>query len=383
VVDLCVNAQHFDRSEMLNQASIQMGGWLGTVSEVRHLKDEDGDNLNRIAIFVRGKMAQEDILSDFSERGVYASYLIGELRMDALDTYDGAGTERDEDAATSSRQRIVEDDPRYRELKKVIGIELKYIQNEWSRLRADEGANRALEIPAVKAWIESLKPKTREKARKWLGKINRIRIDDLDEQKQLIKHAVLAFEFYRVNENLETLERIDDANLATALEIFDELDGLEANLYGQIVQQRIQVIRSLQDKVDDNAREKAIQQYLFDHLWLLDPSWERAESTEVMETRVTSMFEEVDATLTDDERQGRLDIGYRKTAGQHVIIELKRPQRVVTVPELIAQVGKYRSGMKRILVQLGTPYEPVEFVILLGREPREWSDAGWTRSSRP
>src|SRR5207244_4482385 len=163
-----------------------------------------------------------------------------------------------------------------------------------------------------------------------------------------IKHAVLAFEFYRVNENLEALEKINDANLATALEIFHELDGLETNLYGQIVQQRIQVIRTLQDKVDENAREKAIQQYLFDHLWLLDPSWERAESTEVMETRVTSMFEDIDATLTDDERQGRLDIGYRKTAGQHVIIELKRPQRVVTVPELIAQVGKYRSGMKRI-----------------------------------
>src|SRR5262245_41489730 len=108
-----------------------MSGWLGTVSEVRHLMDEDGDNLNRIAIFVRGKMAQEDILSDFSERGVYASYLIGELRVDALDTYDGGGTERDEDAATSSRQRIVEDDPRYQELKKIIGIELKNIQNEW------------------------------------------------------------------------------------------------------------------------------------------------------------------------------------------------------------------------------------------------------------
>ena len=296
--------------------------------------------------------------------------------MDALDTYDGIGTERDEDAATSSRQRIVEDDLRYQNLKKIIGIkELKYIQSEWSRLRADEGANRALEIPAVKVWIESLKPKTREKARKWLGKSIAYVSMTLTSRSNSSNTPCSAFEFYRVHENLEALEKIDDANLATALAIFDELDGLEANLYGQIVQQRIQVIRTLQDKVDENAREKAIQQYLFDHLWLLHPYWERAESTEVMETRVTSLFEDIDATLTDDERQGRLDIGYRKTAGQHVVIELKRPQRVVTIPELIAQVGKYRSGMKRILTHLGTPYEPIEFVVLLGREPREWSDA--------
>ncbi len=133
----------------------QIDGWLGTVKEVRHLRDEDGDNLNRIAIFVRGKMAQEEILSEFSERGVYASYLIGELRIDGLDTYDGPGTTKDDDAATSSRHKIVEDDDRYQGLKRFIGRELKHIQNEWQRLRTEEGAQKALEIPAVKRWIDT------------------------------------------------------------------------------------------------------------------------------------------------------------------------------------------------------------------------------------
>jgi len=199
-------------------------------------------------------------------------------------------------------------------------------------------------------------------------------MDDVGEQKQLIKHAILGFEFYRANENLEALERIDDVNLQIALEIFQALDVLESNLYGQIVHQRIQIIKTLQDKVDENSLEKAIQEYLFNHLWLLDPSWERVESTEVMETRVTKMFAEVEVTLTDDERRSRLDIGYRKSAGQHVIVELKRPERIVRMGELIDQIGKYRSGMKSILTQQGTPYEPIEFVILLGKPPREWGD---------
>ena len=377
VTDLCSNIEiHEDRTSIVQDKSIAIAGWLAVVKEVRHLKDEDGDNLNRIAIFIRGKMAQEDILGDFSERGVYANYLIGELRVDDLDKYDGPGTDQDEDAATSSRQRIVEDDERYQELRRIIGSELKYIQNRWAELRAEEGTKKALEIPEVKAWVDQLKPPIQKKAKKWLGKLNRIRIDEVDEQKQLIKHAVLAFEFYRTNENLEKLENIADDNLQAALDIFEDLDSLESNLYGQIVQQRLKVISTLKEKIDENALEKVIQKYLFDHLWLLEPSWERTEGTEVMETRVQKLFDDVDADLTEEEKKGRLDIKYRKTAGQHVIIELKRPERTVTISEIVKQIEKYTSGMLKLLEAQGAMNEPIEFVLLLGKPPAEWRNTG-------
>jgi len=375
VVALATKAEFTEARPITPEAQgLSISGWLGTVKESRQLKDEEGDNLNRIAIFMRGKMAQEDILADFSERGVYASYLIGELRVEGLDQYDGpgSGTVHDDDAATTSRQKLVEDDERYEIMRAFIGTELKHIQNKWAGLREEDGAKRALEIPAVRAWIDGLKPVVRAKAQKWLGKLNRIKMDDLDEQKQLIKHAVLGFEFYRLHENLDALDAISDDNLLAALDVFQELDGLEANLYGQIVQQRIKVIRTLQEKVDENALEKAIQQYLFGHLWLLDPSWERVESTTVMETRVEAMFADVDATLTEEEKKGRLDIGYRKAAGEHVIVELKRPERVVNQTEMIEQVDKYRSGMMRILEAQGTPHEPIEIVLVLGALPKEY-----------
>lgn len=375
VVNACDAEEIEARDTAVRQCSIAIEGWLGTVREVKHLKDEEGDNLNRIAIFVRGKMAQEDMLSDFSERGVYASYLIGELRVDAFDKYDGHGTEADDDAATSSRQRIVEDDERYRELRETIGHELKHIQKKWAEFRSEEGERKALEIPEVKEWVNDLKPPVRKKAKRWLGKINRIRIDDADEQKEMIKHAVLAFEFHRINENIDKLETIGDENLQVALEIFGELDNLENNLYGQIVQQRIEVIRTLQEKIDENALEKVIQKYLFEHLWLLDPSWERTEGTEVMERSVKRLFDEVDKGLSEEERRARLDIKYRKSAGQHVIIELKRPERIVGILNLLnVQIAKYYTGMRKILERHGTPHEPVEIVLLLGRPPTEWRD---------
>ena len=355
-------------------AELTVDGWLGTVQESGQLRDEHGENLNRIAIYVRGKMAQEDLLGDFTERGIYASYLIGELRVDGLDTATGDEPEPDEDSATSSRQRIVEDDPRYVALKGFVAGELKFIQQRWSALRRDAGSQIAMEIPEVKEWADGLPKEISSRAKSWLGKINRLRMDNLDERRQLTKHAVLAFEFHRWNENLDRLETIDDENLESVISMFRELDGLEATLYGQIVRKRIDVIRTLQEKVDDNARERIIQTYIFDHLWLLDPSWERVEASEFMEKRVGTLFREVDAGLSDEEKNARLDIKYRKTAGKHVIIELKRPDRSVSVYEFGRQIEKYRSGLTKVLEAAGTPHEPIEFVCLMGRPPSEWSN---------
>jgi hypothetical protein len=95
-----------------------------------------------------------------------------------------------------------------------------------------------------------------------------------------------------------------------------------------------------------------------------------------MEGRVKKMFADVDAELTEEERLGRLDIAYRKTAGQHVIIELKRPERVVSIPEMMRQGEKYVSGLTRLLDAQGKGHEPIALVFLLGRPPSEWGNPG-------
>lgn len=379
IEDSCSNVEeHEDRTSSVEDKSIGVTGWLATVGKAGDLKEEDEKNLNRIAIFVRGKMAQEDILGDFSERGVYANYLIGELQVDSLDRYDGQEEDRDDDAATSSRQRIVEDDPRYQELREIIGDELKHIQSQWSDFRTDSGAKEALEIPEVKAWANQLPKPDQKKAKKWFGKINRIGIDELDQQKQLIKHSVLAFAFYRANENLNELDRIEDDNLQATLDIFRNLDNLESNLYGIIVRQRIGIIRTLHDKIDNNDLESFIQEYLFNHLWLLDPSLERPEAADpVMERSIHRLFDDVDAKLDADEKRARLDITYRKNTGKHIIIELKRPERAIRILDLVRnQIEKYCSGMQKILDKKETPNEPFEIIVLLGKEPQEWKDTG-------
>jgi hypothetical protein len=62
-------------------------GWIGTVGDSGDLRDDE-ENLNKIVVMVRGKLAQEDILEEFNEGRLFTKYLIGEIHADFLDLDD-------------------------------------------------------------------------------------------------------------------------------------------------------------------------------------------------------------------------------------------------------------------------------------------------------
>jgi len=356
------------RSPKLPESEFRISGWIGTVENAGDLKDGN-ENLNKIVLMVRGKLAQEDILEDFNEGGLYSKYLIGEIHADFLDL------DKEEDIATSNRQRIIESDPRYEALKKFIYQELKQIQGSWDDLRDKAGVKKALEHPAIKEWFKELPSDAKKRARKLFGKINRLTIDSPEEKRRLLKYGILAFESLRYKGNLDALENISPENLDALIEIFASLDDIEATLYHQIVSERVEVIKVLQEKVEENAREKAIQQHLFTHLWLLDPSWERATETPIMEQRVETEFGEIDADLKDEERKGRVDIKYKTASGKHIIVELKRADRKMKDTGIVDQLDKYKNALARVLEEVGRDTEPIECVCVVGRKLTNWSDS--------
>lgn len=293
-------------------------GWIGTVAEAGQLKDADGESLNKIVVMVRGKMVHEDILEEFGEGGLYTKYLIGELHADFLDEDD------QDDIATSSRQSIMEDAPRFSALKAFVRDELRHIEGRWTELRNQKGTAEALKIPAIDKWYRGLGPDTSKRARNLFGKIAQMPIDE-SARRRLLKFGVLAFENLQLKQKLDDLDRIALDNVHQVVGLLTELSDIEATFYHQIITQRVGVIRKLQGAVDDNAKEKVLQEHIFTHLWLLDPSWERATNDTFMEGRVESIFGTASGVqLTDAERAGRLDIKYKQVAGKHVIVELKR-----------------------------------------------------------
>jgi len=353
----------------LTKGGISMTGWIGTVSSPSQLKDEEGDNLNRLAVFMRGKMAQEDILDDFGQKEIYADYIIGELHCEELDT-DSQG-----DIATSSRQSLKQDDPRFEALRKVVLSELRHVANRWSDWRRSDGAKLATTVPAVSNWLDNLKGDTKKKAERWIGRLNTIRSQDEGDKKELLKASILAFESYRRKQELDRLEDMKDENLEQILEIFKSIDDLELSYYGQIVQLRIGVLRTLQEKLQRNDKELVLRDYIFDHLWLLDPAWERTKGTEHAETLVNKFLKQDTAALTAKERKARIDIGYRTTGGKHVIVELKRASEAVSVDDLTKQIRKYRDGARTLLEKTVYKDWPIEIICLLGTPPPEWKGA--------
>jgi hypothetical protein len=356
----------------LKKAGITLTGWIGTVTSPSQLKDEEGDNLNRIAIFMRGKMAQEDVLDEFGQKEIYADYVIGELHCDELDVDDQG------DIATSSRQSLKQDDPRFEALRKIALAELRYIASRWSDWRRSDGTKVAAAVPAVLKWLESLQGDTKKKAERWVGRLNTIRSSDESDKKELLKASILAFESYRRKEDLDRLDEIKDESLGQVLEIFRNIDDLELSYYGQIVKLRINVIRALQNKLKQDDKELVLRDYIFEHLWLLDPAWERTKGTEHAEKQVEEFLQKNTTSLTAAEKKARIDIGYRTTSGRHVIVELKRASISVPLDDLTKQIRKYRDGVKKILEKTAFKNWPIEIICLVGKPPPEWNDASGT-----
>ncbi len=317
---------------------------------------------------MRGKMAQEDILDQFGLKEIFADYIIGELHCEELDI------DKDQDIATSSRQSIKQDDLRFETVRDSVHSELRYIAGKWSDWRVLDGAKIAQTVPEVSTWLEGLKGDTKKKAKKWIGRLNTIRTQDDHDKKELLKSSILAFESYRRKEQLDSLDSIKDESLDQILAIFKSIDDLELSYYGQIVKLRIGVIKTLQKKLKVDQKEHAIRDYVFKHLWLLDPSWERAKGTEHAETTLKNFLEQNTKGLTPAQKNARIDIGYRTTSGKHVIIELKRASVKTRLDTLVAQIRKYRTGALKLIEKTGNPTWPLEIICLVGEPPPEWHD---------
>ena len=343
-------------------------GWIGSVSESGDLK-KDGEDLNKITVMMRGKVAKENILDIIPENRLFKLYLIGELHIDIFDD------DKLEEMATSGRQDFNEDDPRFQDaLKKVTNLIKTEIAKDWNDWKDESGTTEALANPTLKAWFDSLGNDSKKQAKKLFGRISKMTLNS-EDKKVILKHSILAFERLKLSDSLSELDNLSEESLSQFNTIFNTIDSLEAVLYHDIIRGRVGIIKELAEKIDRNEQEKVIQKYLFGHLWLLDPSWERAiDCPASMEKTVEKVFEEINDELTEEEKNGRIDITYKVYSGKHLIIELKRPERSVTIIELVQQTGKYINAFKKMLEKQGNNNEDIEAICILGKVPQDWKN---------
>lgn len=334
-------------------------GWIGTVDEQKNIDDEN----NAITVFAHGKLIHEDVLGDLKEGGIFSKYLIGEINANFMDSND------EPDIVTSDRQSVKQDDERYEKLKELVRKSLKTIQNQWSGLRNDVGTDRATEHPSIKLWYERLKGQKRQTARKMFGKIESLVLSS-EAKAELYTSGMLAFERLALKDSLDKLEALETGDdFKIFAELFGTVDEIEAVHYHEIVTGRLSVIDKLANEMS-SAKEKVVQRHVFDHLWLVDPSWERATESATMERAFKTEFEKT-ARLSKEEADARFDIGYRTAAGKHVIVELKKFGAQVNIYDLMKQVDKYKSAVQKCLDEQfqDERTKEIEIVCLLEKPP--------------
>lgn len=342
-------------------------GWFATAFEPGNLK-HDADNLNAVVALARGRLFQENVLDKLNDGRLFTKYLTGYIEADFLDVDDK------DDIATSDRQRVIEDDDRYRALIDYLRYATRTIVADWDTWRVEQDHEYAIkDHPALAQWLGRLRGAYRKHAERLISRIHKL-TDNRDDKKVLYRHAMLGFERLRLTGGAEELEEAVEQGVDILLPLLADRDVLEACLYRDIVENRLAVIRAFEKHVDDDEREKVLQQYLFDHLWLLDPSWDRVSGSEIIERPVHTEFDKINAGLTDEEQRGRVDIKYRNTTGRHVIVELKRAKRRVTVEELVGQGRKYQLALVKCLKELRREKEPNEIIFVIGTELAEADD---------
>ena len=357
-----------DRLDAWENEDWRVSGWIGTTQKPKQLDNADIGNLNSIVVFCRGRLFHENILDKINDGKFYTKYLTGQIEADFLDE-DG-----EPDIATSDRQRIQEDDPRYEALLEFLRISLKKVNSQWDEWRRKHELRVIQEtFPVLTEWFESLQPGFRKQAEALIANLCALPADDEDARRILFRHGIMAFERMRLRGSTQELVQ-NLSDIAKLLEILADRDALEASLYRDIVKSRLEAIENLQGLTDGNAKERVLQECLFKNLWLLDPAWERATSASpFMESQLKEAGVIVE-DLSKKEELSRVDIAYQTYAGKHIIVELKRAERKVALIELQQQGQTYVDKLRKIELAKGDNSPNIEVVFVIGKPLDEESN---------
>ncbi|UTT45419.1 BbrUII/HgiDII family restriction enzyme [Micrococcus luteus] len=343
-------------------------GWFGAARTPTDLTaDDDAGSLKSIIILARKRPIQESILDKLDSSRLFGNYVTGQINADFLDDSDT------DDIATSDRQRLIEDDERVLALLEYLRIRFREASDTWSKERPRIESERVLsEHTELTQWINSLKEYQRPAARKMLGSIASLEFEKNgeDQRKLLFKSAVLAFARIGLRDSVDDLEKLASLRSTDLLPILSQQAEYEASLWSDIVKSRVLAIQKFEALTGSDEKERVLQEHLFNHLWLLDPSWERVAGSPRAEQAIQRIareeFGEVDDEGLD---KGRVDIRYRTTAGKHLVIELKRYSVQTDIDTLVAQGGRYAEALHKLEGMRPSEASNIEVIFILGTDP--------------
>ena len=97
------------------------------------------------------------------------------------------------------------------------------------------------------------------------GKIENMGLPDRKSKIEVLKANIFAFQRLSLTHELHKLDKIKtDQDTSALLKLFGTVDELEAYNYYEITKGRLKVIGKFRDVVDEDSKEKVLQDYLFE-----------------------------------------------------------------------------------------------------------------------
>lgn len=136
-----VNKEDFFKTKMLNIPNQGINGFIASVTTPSDLKIKGTDEKITIDLYVNGRLREKDILRHIPTARIVESYLYGQIHFDDLDD--------ENDRFTSSREGVVPDDAKFKDLLNQLEAVLKTIINDWDIWRAEINQDGDSENPRI------------------------------------------------------------------------------------------------------------------------------------------------------------------------------------------------------------------------------------------
>lgn len=139
--DPYINESTFVKTKDLLLENNLINGFIASVTTPSDLKIKGTDEKITIDLYVNGRLREKDILRHIPTARIVESYLYGQIHYDDLDD--------ENDRFTSSREGVVPDDPKFKDLLNQLETVLKTIINDWDIWRAEINQDGDSENPRI------------------------------------------------------------------------------------------------------------------------------------------------------------------------------------------------------------------------------------------
>jgi len=308
-----------------------------------------------IALFSRGKLVNEHSFYDVKASSHGYKYITGWLDVSYIDLWE-------KEVISTNRKSLNWEDEDAFDLKEYLNQIIHFIYNEQRRIKRE---NKKTEIQNktginIEQWIIEL-PKHEGKL---AGKIVNTIIDsegiETEKAGELVKFVKDSFQYEAFLEFANDIESLGIEDQSKIIQLFRDWEMIEARELFKIAKVRLETIKKFETHIESNAREvPELHNFLKQFSWILDPRIMNFEDEVTYSKLLKDNF--VDSDELEENR--RLDFLCVDFSESFFIIELKRPQAVISLKNL-EQAIHYVSFIRE---QLGNEYGKNIYCYILGK----------------